>query len=41
MDLPTRRSVRRYQSANGLPSGLLSIQTARGLGLLATPRDQL
>lgn len=41
MDLPTRRAVRRYQSANGLPSGLLSIQSARGLGLLATPRDQL
>lgn len=41
MDLPTRRAVRRYQNANGLPSGLLSIQTARRLGLLATPRDQL
>jgi hypothetical protein len=41
MDLPTRRAVRRYQNNNGLPSGLLSIQTARGLGLLATPRDQL
>ncbi|MCI5111783.1 MAG: peptidoglycan-binding protein [Marivita sp.] len=41
MDVPTRRAVRRYQSSNGLPSGLLSIQSARGLGLLATPRDQL
>lgn len=41
MDVPTRQAVRRYQSANGLPSGLLSIQTARRLGLLATPRDQL
>lgn len=41
MDLPTRRAVRRYQSANGLPSGLLSIQSARRLGVLATPRDQL
>lgn len=41
MDVPTRLAVRRYQSANGLPSGLLSIQSARGLGLLATPRDQL
>lgn len=41
MDVPTRRAVRRYQTSNGLPSGLLSIQSARGLGLLATPRDQL
>ncbi len=41
MDVPTRLAVRRYQSANGLPSGLLSIQSARSLGLLATPRDQL
>lgn len=41
MDVPTRLAVRRYQSANGLPSGLLSIQSARGLGLLATPRDQI
>lgn len=41
MDVPTRLAVRRYQSSNGLPSGLLSIQSARGLGLLATPRDQL
>lgn len=41
MDMPTKRALRRYQSARGLPSGLLSIQSARGLGLLATPRDQL
>lgn len=41
MDVATRRAVRRYQSGNGLPSGLLSIQTARRLGLLATPLDQL
>lgn len=41
MDVSTRLAVRRYQNANGLPSGLLSIQSARGLGLLATPRDQL
>ena len=41
MDVPTRLAVRRYQNARGLPSGLLSIQSARGLGLLATPRDQL
>ncbi|MGJ8604187.1 MAG: peptidoglycan-binding domain-containing protein [Marivita sp.] len=41
MDVPTRQAVRRYQNARGLPSGLLSMQSARGLGLLATPRDQL
>lgn len=41
MDVPTRLAIRRYQNARGLPSGLLSIQSARGLGLLATPRDQL
>ncbi|MFA8384425.1 MAG: peptidoglycan-binding protein [Pelagibaca sp.] len=41
MDVRTRQAVRRYQSGRGLPSGLLSIQSARGLGLLATPRDQL
>ncbi len=41
MDVPTRLAIRRYQNSNGLPSGLLSIQSARGLGLLATPRDQL
>ncbi|MFP7571308.1 peptidoglycan-binding domain-containing protein [Marivita sp. S2033] len=41
MDVPTRLAVRRYQSASRLPSGLLSIQSARTLGLLATPRDQL
>lgn len=41
MDVPTRLAVRRYQNARGLPSGLLSIQSARALGLLTTPRDQL
>lgn len=41
MDVPTRLAVRRYQNPRGLPSGLLSIQSARSLGLLATPRDQL
>lgn len=41
MDVPTHLAVRRYQSGTGLPSGLLSIQSARALGLLATPRDLL
>lgn len=41
MDVDTRLAVRRYQNAGGLPSGLLSIRSARALGLLATPRDQL
>ena len=41
MDVRTLRAVRRYQSSQGLPSGLLSMQAARGLGLLKTPRDQL
>jgi len=41
MDVRTLQAVRRYQSARGLPSGLLSMRSARGLGLLATPRDQL
>ncbi|WP_439122559.1 peptidoglycan-binding domain-containing protein [Marivita sp.] len=41
MDVRTQLAVRRYQNARGLPSGLLSMQSARGLGLLATPRDQL
>lgn len=41
MDGLTKRAVLRFQSSNGLPSGLLSLQSARRLGLLATPRDQL
>jgi hypothetical protein len=41
LDIPTRMAIRRYQTAQGLPSGLLSMQSARALGLLATPRDQL
>lgn len=41
MDVATLVAVRRYQTARALPSGLLSMQSARGLGLLATPRDQL
>jgi len=41
LDIPTRVAIRRYQTRQGLPSSLLSMQTARRLGLLATPRDQL
>jgi hypothetical protein len=41
MDVRTLLAVRRYQNARDLPSALLSMQSARGLGLLATPLDQL
>jgi hypothetical protein len=35
MDTETVAAVRRYQSENGLDSGHLSLDTARGLGLVA------
>jgi len=38
MDDPTRRAVLAVQSANGLPSDVLSIETARELGIVAVPR---
>lgn len=41
MDIATRRAVRRYQRQRGLPSALLSMQSARALGLIATPREAL
>lgn len=41
IDAATSAAVGRYQSENGLPSRVLSLETARALGVLATPRDQL
>lgn len=35
MDAPTRAALRRYQSARGLDSGQLSLETAKALGLVA------
>lgn len=40
MDTRTRNAVRRFQKKNdGLDSGILSLQTARALGLVAVERD--
>ncbi len=38
MDAPTRRAVLAVQTAQGLPSDVLSIETARALGIVAVPR---
>lgn len=38
MDARTRAGIRRYQSANGLDSGLLSSETGRQLGLISAER---
>lgn len=38
MDNPTREAVRRWQAARGLDSPILSLDTARDLGLAAIPR---
>lgn len=38
MDAATRRAVLSVQSAAGLPSDVLSIETARELGIVAVPR---
>lgn len=40
MDAPTRRAVLSVQTAAGLPSDVLSIETARELGIVAVPRTQ-
>lgn len=39
MDADTRRAVLAVQSADGLPSDVLSIETARKLGIVAVPRS--
>jgi hypothetical protein len=40
MDAATRRAVLAVQTADGLPSDVLSIDTARELGIVAAPRSQ-
>lgn len=39
MDARTRAAIRRYQSAQGLDSGILALETARQLGLVAVKRE--
>lgn len=41
IDAATSAAVGRYQATTGLQSRLLALATARALGVLATPRDQL
>ena len=38
-DARTRAAIRRYQKAGGLDSAILSLESARRLGLVAVPRD--
>ncbi|MGB5556860.1 MAG: peptidoglycan-binding domain-containing protein [Paracoccaceae bacterium] len=40
-DAETRAAVERYQTAQGVPSGVLSVATARELGLIAYPREEI
>lgn len=40
MDKRTRAAVRRYQSPQGLDSGILSMAAARKLGLIAVKREE-
>lgn len=39
MDAKTRAAIRRYQEPQGLDSGILALETARQLGLIAVERD--
>jgi len=41
IDTATSAAVQRYQAGTGLDSPILSLAAARGLGLIATPLDQL
>lgn len=41
MDSRTKRSVRSYQSSQGLNSDILSLETARDLGLVAYEREDV
>jgi len=41
MDARTRAAIRRYQAPRGLDSGILSLETARELGLVAVERQDL
>lgn len=38
-DARTRAAIRRFQKAGGLDSAILSLESARRLGLVAVPRD--
>ena len=40
MDSATRTAVHQYQVRNGLDSGILSLKTARALGLVAVTREE-
>ncbi len=40
MDARTRQAVRRYQAERGLDSNILSLESARALGLVALPRPE-
>ena len=41
MDAQTADAVRRYQAPRGLDSGILSLEAAQQLGLVAVPRDSM
>lgn len=41
MDAETTEAVRRYQAPQGLDSGVLSLDAAQQMGLIAIPRDRL
>lgn len=41
MDDATRAAVKSYQTEQGLPSASLSVETARELGLIAYPREEI
>ncbi|MCR8546557.1 peptidoglycan-binding protein [Salipiger sp. P9] len=41
IDSATTAAIRKYQTERGLDSGQLSLETARALGLVATPLEEL
>ncbi len=41
LDAPTTAAIRAWQERRGLPSGQLSLESARALGVLATPIDEI
>lgn len=41
MDAATTEAVRRYQAPQGLDSGVLSLDAAQQMGLIAIPRERL
>ncbi|MCB1388811.1 MAG: peptidoglycan-binding protein [Rhodobacteraceae bacterium] len=41
MDAATSEAVRRYQAPLGLDSGILSLDAAQQMGLIAIPRDRI